>query len=52
MAKYQKEKLLSREQICLLLQYEWLQKSLPSKAALKINSVYEEKTVTRQMASN
>lgn len=52
MKKIKKENRLSREQIRLLLQYEWLQKSLPSQAASKINSAYGEKTVTRQTASN
>jgi transposase len=43
--------LLNRGQIGLLLLYEWLQKSLSSKSALKINLVYDEKTMTIQTAS-
>jgi transposase len=48
----EKEKSLKREQIRLLLHYEWLQKTPADDAAKKINDAYGSNTVGRSTAYN
>ena len=48
--KTEKEKTLKREQIRLLLHYEWLQGTSANDAAVKINEAYGLNTVGRRTA--